>query len=250
MHTPGTSHGAATVAILMGCAMSLIAQPAFAVLYNLDFSTPPHTVGLPPATGGGPPPRNTVSSIPFGTPLVVSSFGVLIDQPLEFDSFDGQGDQIRLVLSDLPASTFYRLETEVLVENLATQGNLGILFDTPTVRTIRFVQSGNINIFVPGIISGSIGTFRFGTVVNLRVDVDLANDNWEIYLDNVLAHSGAFGAATAVTAIRFSTNVTSPPPGVSAGIDNVIVTEQSGPTAVPDPFSEIGTWGGIKGLYR
>ncbi|MFB3106698.1 MAG: hypothetical protein ACE1ZA_17490, partial [Pseudomonadales bacterium] len=53
-------------------------------LYDIDFGSPPHTVGLPPATGAGRPPRDTVSTIVFGSPTVVSGFGALTDQPLEF----------------------------------------------------------------------------------------------------------------------------------------------------------------------
>ena len=69
--------------VLLGLclALGLAAEPALGVLYDVDFGSPPHTVGLPPVVGGGPPPRNTISSIPFGTPTVVASFGLLADQP-------------------------------------------------------------------------------------------------------------------------------------------------------------------------
>ena len=111
----------------------LVTGSAAATLYDVDFGSPPHTVGLPPATGDDPPPRDTVSSVNLGAPIVVSSAGGLIDQPLEFDSFDGQGDQIQLDLFDLPPSTFYSLECDVLVIAVEPFGELAILFDTPQI---------------------------------------------------------------------------------------------------------------------
>jgi len=213
-------------------------------LYDIDFGSPPHTVGLPPVIGGGPAPRNTVSGIPFGSPTVVASFGPLLDQPLEFDSFDGQGDQIRLTLNDFPPSYTYTLQCELTALTLESQADFAILFDTPTVRTIRFSSTGSINIFVPGVFSGSVGTYTLGTVVLLQVDIDLAADTWNITVNNVPVHSGSFGGATQVMTIRFSTPVTPSPPGATAGLDNVVVSATL-------PVSVEGTtWGRIKGLYR
>jgi hypothetical protein len=246
MQVPRTSPAIAVIVILLGCALSLAAQPAIAVLYDIDFGTPPHTVGQPPATGGGPPPRNTVSSIPFGIPTVVASFGALTDQPLEFDSFDNQGDQIRMRLDDLSPSDLYGLETEILIADIASSGGeFVVLFDMPSVRTVRFLFGGNIIATVPGFPNTTIGTWTPGRVINLTVNVDILNDSWEIYLDNALAHAGPFGGATDRRAVRISTNVTPNPPHVSVGIDNLIIAE----TLLPVPV-EAGSWGKIKSLYR
>src|SRR5262245_45400794 len=79
------------LAIAAVCMLLATAGNADALLYDVTFSSPPHTVGQPPAVGAGPTPRATVSSIEFGTPLVVATLGALTDQPLQLSSFDGQG---------------------------------------------------------------------------------------------------------------------------------------------------------------
>jgi hypothetical protein len=56
-------------------------------LYNLNFETPDQSLNQIVKTGPAP---NYISSIPFGTPEVVSAFGGLSHQPLLFDS-NGQG---------------------------------------------------------------------------------------------------------------------------------------------------------------
>jgi len=216
--------------ILSLWAIATIATPANAavVLYDIDFGTPPHTVGSPPATGGGPPPRDTVTSINFGNPTVVSSLGTLTDQPLEFDSFDG-GDQVELDLSDLPLFDFYTTEVEVLIETRTAGGRFVILHDTTQIRNIEFID-GVISVFVPGVtdpLPGTpIGNYTPGVPILVRAEIDLAADNWEVFLDNILAHSGSFGGATEIVMVRFSTDVVPLPPGTGtlAGIDNVIIT--------------------------
>ncbi len=203
------------------------------VYYDVDFGTPPHTVGLPPVTGGGPIPRATVSSIPFGTPTVVTALGALNDQPLQLSSTDGQGDQITLSLNGLPPADRYCFSSQVLVSNAQATADLGILFDTPGVRTIRFLANGTVSVFVPTGGTVVIGGYTLGRVVDLRVLIDLPGDTWEVFLDNVLAHSGSFGGATALNSVRISTPVTPTPPGILAGVDNVVLGDCGGPEAGP-----------------
>jgi hypothetical protein len=196
-------------------------------LYVLDFSSPPHTVGLPPATGAGPVPRNTVTEVVswgtiFDTPRVVSSLGAFTDQPLKFDSRDWKYDQILLGLSDLPLSRVYCLDSEVLINT--QQGRFVILHDTMEIRNIEFIN-GVISAFVPhnftvdGWPGIPIGTYALGQVIRVHSEVDLAADVWKIFLDGILAYSGSFGRARSLHQIRISTTS-----GAVAAIDNVYIT--------------------------
>ena len=201
------------------------------MLYDLDFSSSSHTVGSPPVTGAGTAPRTTVWSINFGTPTVVSSFGVLTDQPLEFNALDGQGDQIQLSLADLPTGSTYVLTAQIVVGEIAARGSFRVFFDTPQVRSINFNSDGTVKVFVPGGSSPTIGTFGFGEKIDLKVEVDLSADHWNVYLDGVSVLSADFGGATRVTAIRVTTDVLPSPPGSRAAIDNLRVSVSS--TQVP-----------------
>ena len=204
------------------------------LLYDVDFGSPPHTVGLPPVAGAGAgaPPRDTLSSINFGTPTVVASFGPLTDQPLEFDSFDGQGDQIQLRLSNLPARSSYTIEADLVIAALDDfAGPFTVHLDAPQIRTVRFRADGTVTHSAPGS-RGTIGSFTFGSEIHLRIEVDLAADSWQIFLDSVLVHTGGFGGATAIRTVRFTTGVLSPPAGARAAVDNIRIFS-SGPPLTP-----------------
>src|SRR5690242_6620435 len=63
-------------------------------LYDVDFNGPPHVVGLTPAFGAGPFPRNTPTAggqifAPTGTAEVVPTFGLLTDTPVRLTALDG-----------------------------------------------------------------------------------------------------------------------------------------------------------------
>src|SRR4030095_1702318 len=73
--------------IALVAVMTAISGRAWAiVLYDVDFGTPPNTVGSPPVTGGGPAPRHTVSAVWItgnaNDVFVSDAFGPLTDQPL------------------------------------------------------------------------------------------------------------------------------------------------------------------------
>ena len=74
---------------------SLFAAPVGAAqyFYTVDFNSPLNQVGQPPATGAG---QQTPSSVVFGNPTVVSSFGHLTDQPLLFRGIGYQQIQFNL----------------------------------------------------------------------------------------------------------------------------------------------------------
>ena len=205
-----------------------IAAPARATLYDLTFSNPPHTAGFPPVVGSGPAVRHSISEIAWGTPEVVTALGALTDQPCRFDSWDGAGDQIKLRLDDLPASDFYSLTADVLVESATTADEFSILFDAPGTRRIDFHADGTVWQWVTGLPIVPLGSYTLGSVVKVRADINLNTDQWTIYLNGAVVFSGDFGSASAIKSIRFSTEVAGIPTGCRAAIDNVIVTEETG----------------------
>lgn len=201
------------------------APGASALLYDLDFGTPPHTVGQTPTVGAGPAVRETVSAILSGNPLVVASHGPLTDQPCRFLTLGAVGDQIQLNLDDLPASDTYYLAVDVAITAMDPEASLTILFDTPDVRNIYFDGDRIVRAFVPGSGSVDIGTFALDSIVRLEVAIDLAADSWSIYLDGDFAFESDFGGATMLEGIRFSTGVAPPVQPIICAIDNVTIDE-------------------------
>jgi hypothetical protein len=211
---------ALAMAATLFCATPIVAAQQH--LYILDFGSPPHVVGQRPTIGGGPAPRNTVS-YRAGTPVVVDSYAVLPDQPLRFGLANSPGNLIQLQIDDLPPCDRYTFEADVAVAAMTeTPGAFTIFIDVPTIRTIRFYRtfSGRtIRVAAPGT-DTQIGTFEYGQKINLRVDVDLTADDWQVFLDDTLAHAGPFGGATAISTVRVADSTGN----IDAYIDNVLIS--------------------------
>ena len=181
------------------------------LLYDVDFGTPPHTVGQPPATGTGPPPRETPTSIVFGDPTVVAALGVLSDQPCEFGNGTTGYDQLRFGVHPSDAHGFaeaydrYHVELDVLVEQLdgtVPSNCFTVILDTPTVRNLNFEPDGDIRLW-PADGSGLIGTYDFGVPVFVEMDVDIPGDELAVRLDGTEAYSGSYNADK-LHSIRFN----------------------------------------------
>jgi hypothetical protein len=206
------------------------------VLYDVDFGSPPHTVGQAPVTNTDLPPRDGPSSINFGNPTVVSEFGLLTDQPLEFNSFDGTGDQVQFTISSPfdpnlpPLVSSYNIEADLVIEAVENLFNpISILIDTPEVRTISFRSDGTVTCFVPFLgcgtdAFGTIGTFTFGALIHLRIE--LSGNTWQISLNDALVHSGPFNPTGGGA---FAVRVSVPSPPGRAGLDNVMICSVSSP---------------------
>jgi hypothetical protein len=198
-----------------------------ASIYAVDFGSPPHTVGQPPVTGAGPSPRVTVSSIQNGNPVVVGSAGTLNDQPCLFSSYDGVGDQVQFDLSDLPPATFYTLEADLVMAAGDPLAELAIMFDAPTVRSLRFLGNGQILALDGG--GGSfLGMYTLNQEVHVSIQVDLMADIWSITLDGTEVHNGPFGDSTALDDIRISTDVLAIPLRSLFAVDNVVISAGAG----------------------
>lgn len=215
--------------ILALTTLAVAAGAARADLYDIDFASPLHTVGFPPAVGSGDAVRRSVSELVIGTPTVVASLGALTSQPLQFTTNDGDADQIRLRLDDLPASDTYTLDCDLLVQSAGSTANFVVFLDTPVIRKISFRGNGQVYVQIGTGAESSYGTFSLGVVQHLHVNVNLAADTWTIELNGTRIYSSSFAGATAVNTVRFSTDTNTALLSLAA-IDNVVISEYGGGT--------------------
>lgn len=193
--------------------------------YKVDFSSPPHTVGFPPASGNVTTPSDRVTSVVFGHPTVVSSFSALTDQPLELRG-DGMSPNYSQILFGVDEKDFVVFETDLCFRPQAARSGLTFLFDTPQVRTVTFTGSGFIQTFVPGLSDKTIGQFSFDQKIRFRAELNLVTHRWRLFLNGVLLDDEDFDAQE-LDSIRIDlTDAAVQNP--AAGIDNVIVTGYEG----------------------
>ena len=113
-----------------------------------------------------------MSSINFGTPTVQSTVSALTLQPCEFDSSDGQGDQMYLKIDDLPAFDRYCFSCKVvLTGSWSSQlGSFSVHFDAPQVRTVKFYIDGAVRYYFLGGLQ-NLTTVSFDTQILLEVEI-------------------------------------------------------------------------------
>lgn len=151
--------------------------------YDIDFSSPEHTVGLAPATGGG---ISTPSRISFGSPIVSESLGSLLDQPLVFNSLGNDQsfyyDQIELNMDS--GRGFYYTSFDVTTQNLiGSRNGFKLLYDLPWVHNITFKNNGIINIFDRINVS-----YQDNQAMHFEVLMDISQDYAKVYIDNNLVY--------------------------------------------------------------
>ena len=197
--------------LTVGTAFYLLGfEPAYAnsiTYYDIDFSTPTHTVGSPPTQGSE---LDTISSIVFGEPLIESSFGTVASESLVFDTKDNQlpyfYDQIELDLRQ--GSDRYQLSFDLITNNFVNTGSSNgfvLLFDTPQIRRIDFNSDGTIGYYYPSQGSEIIGSFSDDTLISMAVDISLVAGTWDIFMNDELLYSGDFApTGNDVNSIRFS----------------------------------------------
>jgi hypothetical protein len=208
------------LAILIPCAGHSL------VLYDIDFQTPGQGVNQTVQTGPAP---QYVSSIVFGNPEVVSSFGGLTNQPLLFTGGSlvfGQNyyTQIQLNFGIPDPQT---LDLSFDFTDMGTGHYLTLLFDTPEVRNFQFNQGG-ISFINPSLPTDNFGTYTMGQVYHFDVNVNFQQNDWTFYENGLALGAGTFNASSNVLrSIRFNYDATGPNISGTA-IDNVTVT-------VPEP---------------
>jgi hypothetical protein len=215
-----------TIAMAFSTSYSAFAD----VFYNINFNAQP--VNQVVMTGFAP---QNVSQINFGTPVVVSSFGALTDQPLVFDNVGGDFyDQIHLSLPPMYPPSLD------LVFDFTSAGLIGspcwfaVLFDTPSVRNIWFNNDGTISLFIPGN-EIEIGSFTNGEAFRVLSHIDLVNHQWSIFKNGALLASVPMQIDDYVGSIRFNYGILpSGGPGAAA-IDNIVVSTPGGPPTISCP---------------
>jgi hypothetical protein len=233
----------ALVAVSLQCATA-------GVLYDIDFSSP--TQGLNEVVQTGSPPHMP-SQVKFGAPMVVPSFGGLVNQPLRFDMAGNAGsffyDQIQL---SLPVFSESRLRVEFDFESSGLIGSAAhfvVLFDTPTVRNVYFDSRGDVRFLgrdFAGWYDKPIGTYTDDQTAHILIDIDLANNSWAVYRDSLMIGSAGFIPDERITDIRFSfgleSSLSSPNDTSAVAIDNLKVSTGS-PDSVPESGSTLILFG-------
>lgn len=190
-------------------------------LYDLDFDPPLHTAGQPPVTGGAQLPRRTPGEVSVGMPTVRAAVGKLTNQPLEFDSRDGFGDQIGMdTFNMLPDRRFCCSFRVQLFEVGSPAGTFTILFDSPDVRTVTFTEFGTVQVLVPNVIRADVATYALDEVIDVRIHIDLPGDWWSVRLNDAVVHEGPFGGATKLYGVRMGTRVVPFPPDIHVAMDD------------------------------
>ena len=197
--------------------------------YSVDFNSPLNQPGQPPATGTG---SQTPSSIVFGSPEVVGSFGHLIDQPLLFRGIDYQ--QLRFDLGRRAPDYFldFDFETHNLNPSLFA---FMLLFDGPLTENFYLHGSGSIG--VPPANSTHLPGWTDDEPHHIHIGVDLKAGSWTFQLDDRSPATGPFQSDSGdIQSIRMnlsSWRMSTPnDPSVEVAVDNIVIG-----SLVPEPTS-------------
>ncbi len=223
---------ASIIGLLSAISLREAAATDETLLYDLDFSAPTHVLNETPTLGARP---HKVSKIVFGAPQVVPAFGPLTDRPLLLRG-DAGNSQIKV---NIPSGwRKYRIEYDVTTNHLKdSEGSFTVLLDTPTVRTLSL--SGRINRVVnwPNPTPPSeLTTWSEGGISHFVIEVDLAQNLWEIWKDGTPILSTPLNATT-LQSVRFAL---AGAPAAEVAVDNlkIVGSDRTHPLAPPPPAPE------------
>jgi hypothetical protein len=164
------------------------------VLYDMDFSSPHHAVGMAPSTGGGPWPRHHLTELVFGDPRIQESVCGLTSQPLvlslerrhlPYKVERGRHQQVRLELGTEYAR--YRIELEICLDSTGApeetfSGNFMLSLDTPKAHFIQFQPDGDIHVLNRNF----VGTYQSETPLKITIDIDARRGTCRVSKDGTL----------------------------------------------------------------
>jgi len=210
------------------------------IIYDINFSSPTHTVGSTPTTGNS---ASTISSVNFGQPVVEESFGSLTNQPLVFNPNIHSYEQIELGLGSGFGN--YKLSFDMETRNLVNSNySFSIFFDAPNANTLNFNYAygyGRVKSWSANVYPQFFGYYSDETLMHVEIEVDPVKKLWIIDIGDIApAFTGSFLAwSNDIESIRFSLAPNLGDQGIDTnvfvGIDNILVTTES----VPEPCAMV-----------
>lgn len=204
------------------------------IYYDIDFSSPVHVVGQSPTIDGSP---ETPSSILYGNPTVVASYGQFTDQPLLFNT---EGNKLSpfyetINLSMNKGKGFYYTSFDLLTHNLiGSRNSFTIFFDNPYAGGLTFANFGRMN-------TGVFDFFEDDVPMHIEVMTDFINNNYKVLInrqiicDKQYFTPGHNPEVSDLVMIRFhlGLDIWTNEPDVSSyvAVDNIIVADY----VVPEP---------------
>ncbi len=222
--------------IVSGCLFlsSFAAQADLITLYDVDFSSPTHSLGSTPSIG---PNSDQISGIIFGTPTVESTFAGNQDPSLHFNADTSTYEQIRLNMGQ--GYDNYQLQFDFYSSNLSDSNYaFTLLADTPQVRNFSFHGTVGIYSFAPFVQPIRGGSVQDDTTYHVMLDYNLVAGSMSVWLNNGLLGASEFSTSgDDIESFRFSLSPamggTGLDPSISVNLDNILVTSRV--TSVPEP---------------
>jgi len=184
------------VLILVCLSVSLVSQAE--ILYSVDFSSPTHTVGQPPALGGSTYPKDKPTQFGFewGTAEVITDYDTL-DQPLLLipePNPNRPSTRLDFELTGMESFSRYIMSVDMYLSSFESPlDRFNFYFDTPISHQIRFDRDGTIFQWGDGTV---LSSFNFDEAFNFKVDVDIENNNWSLFINDGMIYSGIFHTIT------------------------------------------------------
>jgi hypothetical protein len=211
-------------------------------LYDVNFNGPPHVIGMTPAFGAGPFPRNTPTSggeiFPTGSAQVVSTFGLLTDTPVRLTAIDGSpggstlgGVNLQFDLSDPQLASLHRFiaQVDVFPSGVSTSTGLGIFFDAPAIHKVEFSADGMLRVLDATGLDQVIGPYEPRTIYTVRMTFDKSAAQWGASINGTPIYQGPV-EATDLQTFRIAMTTGNSEFTASAAVDNILIT-----ASVPEP---------------
>ncbi|MES9926820.1 MAG: PEP-CTERM sorting domain-containing protein [Candidatus Thiodiazotropha sp. 6PDIVS] len=225
----------------------LVSEAALITHYDIDFSSPTHTVGSAPSIGSA---SDQISRINFGTPTVESTFAGLSDPSLHFNANTSTYEQIQLDMGQ--GYDNYQINFDFFSSNLNESNYAFTLHaDTPQVRNLSFNGRAGVRYFAPFVQPINAGDFADTTSYHVTLEYDLAVGSMSFWLNNGLMGTRSFSTSGEdIESFRFSLSPalggTGLDPSINVNLDNVLVTSRT--TDVPEPSTHLLFFLGFIGL--